>query len=47
MANESIGALLLKNTSLTESQLSEVMALQNLKGEKLSDYLTRKNPVVG
>jgi general secretion pathway protein E len=43
MANDSVGALLLKNTSLTENQLSEVMALQGSNGEKLSDALAEKN----
>ena len=43
MASESVGALLLKNTSLTENQLIEVMALQNQNGERLSDFLAREN----
>jgi general secretion pathway protein E len=43
LANESVGALLLKNTSLTENQLNEILALQTADGEKLSDALARKN----
>jgi general secretion pathway protein E len=44
MANDSsIGAVLLKSTSLTENQLNEVLALPGPKGEKLGDALARAN----
>jgi general secretion pathway protein E len=43
MAGESLGALLLKNTSLTENQLNEVLALSNQKGVKLVDDLASRN----
>ena len=36
MANESIGAVLLKNTSLTENQLSEVSGFTQSEGRKAS-----------
>jgi general secretion pathway protein E len=42
MANESIGAILLKNTSLSENQVGEVLALSGPTGEKLLDALTAK-----
>ncbi|MDZ4678260.1 MAG: type II secretion system ATPase GspE [Oligoflexia bacterium] len=43
MAIDSIGALLLKNTSLTENQLNEVLLLQDPNGEKLGEVLAKKN----
>ena len=42
MANESIGALLLKNTSLSENQVGEMLSLSGPTGEKLLDILTAK-----
>jgi len=42
MANESIGALLLKNTSLTEKPSGRVLALSGPNGDKVLDILATK-----
>jgi hypothetical protein len=39
MAKDQIGAVILKNTSLSEGQLNEVMALQTRQGQRLGDVL--------
>ncbi len=43
MANETVGALLLKGTTLTENQLTKVLELKTPKGLTLSEELVKKN----